>query len=349
MLAIFGALHLGLHAEEINYTCQLISQSKSAIQSGLLFVEYGQTESGRMEFNLPQGSVLLIKAEGYDDQRIALQDEPIYRIVLDTEQQRYTRPTPEALKCEYEVPIYVVNGRYTKHFRPDNYTDDDIVSVTRSNKWDKQAKQIFANSDIEGIDVTMRGVVYITTTEEFIFNPGNYSIVITNSEGAPVDATVYIKCGKTDNRGLMSFTSQPEKRAIAVASSYEDCHFTLPQYNGFSIQLTATPKPATPPVRGDMATFNGGGLADFTKWFMGYASEQLLQCSGAEGIRVDAMFTVGISGKIVAVNILNQNNSRAAHIVKNTIYRSPRWSPAQQDGKAVKMNFLLPIKIPARY
>lgn len=94
-----------------------------------------------------------------------------------------------------------------------------------------------------------------------------------------------------------------------------------------------------------MPSFNGGSLSSFRKWFMTYANEELRKCIQDEDTYVVAKFIVGKSGKVVCVEIAKHNNPRAARVVKNTIYRSPQWSPGLEDGKPVNVAYTLPVNI----
>ena len=58
---------------------------------------------------------------------------------------------------------------------------------------------------------------------------------------------------------------------------------------------------------------------------------------------------VGINGKVICVEIIKENNSRAAKIVKNAIYRSPKWKPGIQNGKPVSVKYTIPVHILSNY
>ena len=47
----------------------------------------------------------------------------------------------------------------------------------------------------------------------------------------------------------------------------------------------------------------------------------------------------------MSVDILKQNNPRAARVVKRAIYRSPRWTPGTENGKPVNVSYTLPVNL----
>ncbi len=67
---------------------------------------------------------------------------------------------------------------------------------------------------------------------------------------------------------------------------------------------------------------------------------------GGKAISNATLFVeIGRTGKIMSVEILKQNNPRAARVVKRAIYRSPRWTPGTENGKPVNVSYTLPVNL----
>ena len=84
---------------------------------------------------------------------------------------------------------------------------------------------------------------------------------------------------------------------------------------------------------------------EFRRWFEESTRDQLLQCRANEGTHVKAEFVIGKSGKVITVNIIESTNPRAERIVKRTLYRSPQWTPAIQNGETKKFHYVMPVNI----
>lgn len=199
---------MSLSAQSLDYTLNLTNEGGKAISNATLFVEIGRTdENGQYKINAKFNTNLLIEAEGYSHTGLILKSDVLQRVVPHSATgKKNTLEHPQSLKCELEYPLYVVNGVYVPSFRPHNYTDNQIESMTTTKKWNKVTKAIFENTDIESIDVTRRGVAMITTKEPLVFNTiknkAEYTIVVVDPEGNPIkDAVIYIRRGKTDSAG----------------------------------------------------------------------------------------------------------------------------------------------------
>ena len=352
LLFILSVLYTALSAEEVSYNLRLTDRFGKAIKDTFLFVESGKTDkNGRLEVIAEYGKNTLIEAEGYQVVGQKLYADPIYRVILDKEgEKKYHNNEPEVLKTEFEEPLYVVNGRYIPHFTPSSYSEEMITSVSTTKKW-KDVKSIFAEHDIEGIDVTVRGVALVTTASDVVLNTSesqfNYTIIVTDSSGNPIEgAVVYTKVENTSDSNHWQFDSQSGKRVITSSAKYESKSYLLTAQPSLNITLTEKPSKSSQPMVKVMPTFNGGNLNNFMSWLMNYTREDLSKCRMSVDTSVYALFTVGASGKVVSVEILSHNNPRAASIVKNAIYRSPKWEPAIDDGKAVKIKFTIPVIIP---
>ena len=350
LLFALSILCHAIYAQSVDYCCHLRDENGNIIKSANVFVKIGKTdENGCFKINAKFNRNLLIEAAGYSRTGLILKADPVQRVIpISLSGKKSVLEHPESLKTEFEYPIYVVNGKYISTFKPYNYTDDQIAEITTTKKWNKVTKEIFKDTDIESIDVTKRGVVMVTTKEEITLNtPKNkmvYTVVVVDKDGKPIEgAAIYIRRGRADKVGDLEFSAKEGSDAIITSPKYEDYTFTLTEQREMYIYLTKKPKKDIE-VR-YMPSFNGGSFMEFRKWFMSYTREDLQKYIQAEDTSILAMFVVGRSGKVVCVNIIEQNNPQAARIVKNAIYRSPQWSPGIEDGKPVNVSYTLPVNI----
>jgi hypothetical protein len=101
-----------------------------------------------------------------------------------------------------------------------------------------------------------------------------------------------------------------------------------------------------------MPKFRGGGLEEFRRWMAtqvhyprellqgyveGYGSERSLQG------QVVANFAVEPDGTIQHVRIISSFNRGLSLQVVNAIRNSPAWTPGYQEGKAVRVFFVMPV------
>ena len=342
---------LTVAAQSLNYTLNLTNQGNKAISGASVFVEVGRTdESGCYKINAKYNATLLIEAEGYSHTALVLGADPLQRVVPHSATgKKNTLEYPQSLKCEFEYPLYVVNGVFVPSFKPYNYTDNQITDMTTTKKWNKVTKAIFKDTVIESIDVARRGVAMITTKSPLAFNtPKNkaeYTIVVVDPKGNPIkDAAIYIRRGRTDKSGNSEFKAKAGRRAIITSAKYENYSTTLTEQTNLSAIMTRRPKQQSIETK-HMPSFDGGSISKFRQWFMNYAMEDLQKYSQADDTTVVAQFIVGKSGRVVCVEIIKQNNPRAARVVKNAIYRSPQWSPGMEDGKPVNVSYVFPVNL----
>ena len=345
------ATSLTLAAQSLNYTINLSNEGSKAISGASIFVEIGRTdESGCYKINAKYNTNLLIDAQGYSLTGLILKADQLQRVVPHSATgKKNTLEYPQSLKCELEYPLYVVNGVFVPSFKPYNYTDSQIAGMTTTKKWNKVTKAIFKDTEIESIDVARRGVAMITTKESLAFNtPKNkaqYTVVVVDTEGKPIkDAVVYVRRGRSDDTGSSEFKAKAGRRVIITSAKYENYSTTLTEQTNLSAIMTRKPKQKGIETK-HMPSFNGGSISKFRQWFMNYAMEDLQKYSQADDTTVVAQFIVGKSGRVVCVEIIKQNNPRAARIVKNAIYRSPQWSPGMKDGKPVNVSYVFPVNL----
>ena len=350
LLAIV-ATSMSLSAQSLDYTLNLTNEGSKAIANATLFVEIGRTDdNGLYKINAKFNTNLLIEAEGYSHTGLILKSDALQRVVPHSASgKKNTLEPPQSLKCELEYPLYVVNGVYVPSFRPHNYTDNQIESMTTTKKWNKVTKAIFENTDIESIDVARRGVAMITTKEPLLFNTiknkAEYTVVVVDPEGNPIkDAVIYIRRGKTDSAGNIEFRAKAGRRAVITSAKYENTSTMLTEQTNLSATMVRRPKQEKIETK-QMPSFNGGSISKFRQWFMNYTHEELQKCIQQEDTSIVALFIVGKTGEIMSVDILSQNNPRAARVVKRAIYRSPRWTPGTENGKPVNVSYTLPVNL----
>jgi hypothetical protein len=351
LLLVIVATSMSLSAQSLDYTLNLTNEGGKAISNATLFVEIGRTDdNGLYKINAKFNTNLLIEAEGYSHTGLILKSDALQRVVPHSASgKKNTLEPPQSLKCELEYPLYVVNGVYVPSFRPHNYTDNQIESMTTTKKWNKVTKAIFENTDIESIDVTRRGVAMITTKEPLVFNTiknkAEYTIVVVDPEGNPIkDAVIYIRRGRTDSAGNIEFRAKAGRRAVITSAKYENTSTMLTEQTNLSATMVRRPKQEKIETK-QMPSFNGGSISKFRQWFMNYTNEELQKCIQQEDTSIVALFIVGKSGRVVCVEIIKQNNPRAARVVKNAIYRSPQWSPGMEDGKPVNVSYVFPVNL----
>ncbi len=351
LLLAIVATSMSLSAQSLDYTLNLTNEGGKAISNATLFVEIGRTDdNGLYKINAKFNTNLLIDAEGYSHTDLILKADVLQRVVPHSASgKKNTLEPPQSLKCELEYPLYVVNGVYVPSFRPHNYTDNQIESMTTTKRWNKVTKAIFENTDIESIDVARRGVAMITTKEPLVFNTiknkAEYTIVVVDPEGNPIkDAVIYIRRGKTDSAGNIEFRAKAGRRAVITSAKYENTSTMLTEQTNLSATMVRRPKQEKIETK-QMPSFNGGSISKFRQWFMNHTNEELQKCIQQEDTSIVALFVVGKTGEIMSVDILTQNNPRAARVVKRAIYRSPRWTPGTENGKPVNVSYTLPVNL----
>lgn len=339
-----------LSAQNLDYYYRVKNDAGKAAKRAELFIERGKTDkNGCFKMNAKFNRNIIIVANGFNNKRTALQAEPTHRVTLTPSGLKNETKYSKFFQTEFEAPLYVVNGTYVKGFTPSNYTDDMIAQVTATKKWNKITKNIFKGTEIDDIDVTNRGVLMVQTTKEITLNtPKNkmdYTILVTDNEGKPIkDAVIYAKKGTADKSGTIAFKAKAGVPAIIVAFGYQDYSFVLSEQ--YDTDVTLTKKVSKDGTKiSTKPRFNNGDYMEFRRWFEESTRDQLLQCRANEGTHVKAEFVIGKSGKVITVNIIESTNPRAERIVKRTLYRSPQWTPAIQNGETKKFHYVMPVNI----
>lgn len=92
-----------------------------------------------------------------------------------------------------------------------------------------------------------------------------------------------------------------------------------------------------------VATFQSGNLETFRMWVQNnlvYPSDALKK--GVSG-RVTIQFAVTSKGEVVDVKILRGINASLDNEAYHAVLSSPKWEAAQQGGRAVRQQFVMPI------
>ena len=352
LVLLMVTLYCSLSAQNLDYTFRVKNDAGKVSKRAELFIARGKTdENGCFKMNAKFNRNIIIVAEGYSNRRTALRAEPTHRVMLSPSGTKNKTEYCEALKTEFEAPLYVVNGVYVEGFTPSNYTADMITQVTATKKWNKITKNIFKGTEIDDIDVTNRGVVMVQTTEDITLNtPKNkmdYTFLVTDIEGNPIkDAVIYAKKGSANKAGEIAFGAKTGTPAMIVAFGYNDYNFVLSEQSDVDVVLIK--KVVAEGTKSSVKPrFQSGDFMQFRHWFTENTQDQLLQCSERGATHVKAEFIIGKSGKVITVNIVESTNPRAERVVKRTLYRSPQWTPAMQNGELKRFHYVLPVNIPS--
>ena len=340
-----------------NYTVLVTDTDGNPVENVLAYVKKGTTNE-RGEYVLKSTRYsrrIAIQKEGYQTTWARLSCDSLRRITLypdNTDRSDLIETKP--LQEKFELPIYVTNGQYIANFGINNYTREDFTSIKTSNKWNKHTKEIFKGTSLEKIDIEKRGVVYLKLKDSIpLYTPKgvySYTIVVTDHTGAPVEnANVFIQRGnKSGEDGIVKFKTNKNVRTLLLGpSKYDEYIFKAPADTTLQ---NITLQPARPQKKAKLkqAKFQGGTLNDFRWWVSRALNPIYYDVLKDEPSTVTISFTVGKSGKVVAVWVVNSNNDALAKEIKRIFYNSPTWDPGVVKGKAVQVKFTIPITIKAR-
>ncbi len=89
--------------------------------------------------------------------------------------------------------------------------------------------------------------------------------------------------------------------------------------------------------------FQGGDQNDFTKWvFKNIVYPEIAKENGIAG-RVTLQFTVETDGSVKNVKVLRGVDSSLDKEAIRVVSNSPKWTPGEQRGKPVKVQFTFPV------
>lgn len=90
-------------------------------------------------------------------------------------------------------------------------------------------------------------------------------------------------------------------------------------------------------------TFNGGEASEFTKWVNSHVIyPELARELGVQG-RVTLQFTIGADGQVYDVKVLKGVDPILDREAVRVVASSPRWTPARQRDRAVKVSYVFPV------
>lgn len=141
-----------------------------------------------------------------------------------------------------------------------------------------------------------------------------------------------------------SFTAkavEPENIGSDIESIYSD-----PVDRELSVARNVTPQEDDKAyLRAEtMPRFQDGGMEGFREWVMSqirYPEETLK--SGKNG-RVIVKFIVEKDGSVSNVTLLESFDKAAGDESLRVVKSSPKWSPGMQDGKAVRVQYVIPVQ-----
>ncbi len=97
-----------------------------------------------------------------------------------------------------------------------------------------------------------------------------------------------------------------------------------------------------------MPTFKGGDVTHFRNWIMSqirYPEELRTRRIGGT---VLASFVIDLKGRVTDIQVLQTPDRRLSEEVVGALRRSPRWVPAQQDGRIVRVRYTIPVQFTIR-
>ncbi|NBC84322.1 MAG: TonB family protein [Bacteroidetes bacterium] len=90
-------------------------------------------------------------------------------------------------------------------------------------------------------------------------------------------------------------------------------------------------------------SFNGGGLDKFQEYlYKNMRYPEVAQRNGISG-KVIAQFVVNEQGKVVSVMILRSIDESLSKEVVRVLTGSPKWTPGEQRGRKVKVQYNIPV------
>jgi len=93
----------------------------------------------------------------------------------------------------------------------------------------------------------------------------------------------------------------------------------------------------------DPPQFKGGGIEEFRKWVAeNLKYPEIAQENGIQG-KVFVKFVVDREGRVTDVTVIRGVHPALDQEAVRVIKSSPRWSPGKQRGRAVKVQFSIPV------
>jgi TonB family protein len=92
------------------------------------------------------------------------------------------------------------------------------------------------------------------------------------------------------------------------------------------------------------ATFQGGDLNAFRDWVQNHLEYPAVAASNGISGKVYVQFAITSKGDVVDIKVLRGVDPSLDNESVRVIKSSPKWTPAQQGGKNVKQQFVIPIQ-----
>jgi TonB family protein len=91
------------------------------------------------------------------------------------------------------------------------------------------------------------------------------------------------------------------------------------------------------------ATFKGGDISVFRRWVMD--NMKYPKAAAKKNIQGDVVveFVIDENGELGSINVLKTPDPLLSDAVVAVLKKSPKWKPAEQRGKRVKMKFVFPV------
>ena len=207
----------------------------------------------------------------------------------------------------------------------------------------------------------------IRTTSETVQTAGdekNVSFIIAdNQDGKPLSDTLIKIEGTsrgtvTDEKGFAEIEAAPGSTMQITLVGYDTKEVRVSEDNEpirYILMMERSEAPdreqaATPDndedtvlVAEQMPTFQGGDLNTFRNWVQeGLRYPQGALDAGIQG-RVVITFVVGKEGSVTDVEILQSPDTRLSDEVIRRLRESPKWTPARDQGKLVRIKYVIPI------
>jgi len=96
-------------------------------------------------------------------------------------------------------------------------------------------------------------------------------------------------------------------------------------------------------VVADMPSFQGGGLLEFRSWVMNNLRYPKIAVENGVSGKVYVQFIVNAKGRIQDAVIIRGADPSLNEESLRVVLSSPKWVPGKQGGKAVKVQYTLPI------
>lgn len=325
---------------------------ENKVQGIHILTPAGETDAeGKFTLRAKHDSSVYVEAEGFGGRLVRLSTDLRRKITLSD-----TVTDKEENHAEEKKPRYhIVNGKYVRPFNIKNYGEDDIISVKQIWESTAEVREALTNANIAPDLVKEHGAEVVILREGVHLAKQNsvneYTLEISDKYGNPISgATVFEGMAQTNFSGRFKLTADCGTPAIAVYerdNRLKVKRFEFGAVSAMNLQMERI-------LRNDetdsmpfnevyaMAQFRGGDITSFRNWIRNNVYyPQKMQAHGIEG-RVLASFVVGEDGSVDDIEVIESPHKDLSKVVVNALKRSPKWSPALDGGKPVRMKFTIP-------